>query len=267
MKIKLTLVVIFILSQSSAVASDYSELFINAEGMIEIGRNGAVTNFSLETDIEPPIDRAIVDKVSQWRFEPIVIDGRTVIAKSRLHLSLKLTQQGDEHSLHIVSRHFGGAGQPREVSMRQYPMHFPPEATYVNVGARVVLAIHINERGRVTDVHPYQTSLSAEVDEVAAKKLRRAYERTVVETVRRWRFDPVELVDGKPVAGTFLYTSEFLAASKTPRGESASDWRAYIPGPIIRVPWLDDESGTTEAAERDGESRPMTSRLRLTEGG
>ena len=63
-------------------------LELQAVGDVQIGADGHVLNYTLKNKLAPVIS-ALVDKnVRKWTFDPVLIDGKPVIAKTSVHSSL-----------------------------------------------------------------------------------------------------------------------------------------------------------------------------------
>ena len=245
---------------ANAGASEPTEYVLAATGSIEIGPDGSVNDYTVDNDLAAPIASAIDRHVRSWRFQPVRIDGRPVIAKSRMHLSLRAVPAGDNLELRVDEVSFGGAGEPSEATKREHPLRYPRRAREERLGARVLLAVRTDASGKVIEVHPYQTSLSQRMGEGAARRWRGVFERAVMDIVAQWTFDPGEVIDGTPMAGRFLMPVEFTIGTQRPHPDA---WRTYVPGPVDPAPWFDiePEQSARIAALGDGDTLSLESRF------
>jgi hypothetical protein len=243
-------------------AAEPNQYVLSATGSVEIGPDGAVHDYALDNELAPPIAAAIDRHVRGWRFEPVTVDGRPVIAKSRMRLGLSAVPVGEDLQLRVDHVSFGGAAEPSDEVKREHPLRYPRQALEARLGARVLLAVRTDEHGNVVEVHPYQTSLSRRMSDAEARRWRGVFEKAAAGTVAKWTFAPGQIVDGAPVAGTFIMPFEFTIGSR-PLDPDA--WRAYVPGPVSPAPWFSvapDQSARV-AALAEGESVSLDSRLVL----
>lgn len=226
-------------------AKEAEVLEMDAHGEVQIAPDGHVTDYRLNSKLAPAVADLIDRNVRKWRFEPILIDGKAVVAKTSVHLTLNAEQIAgkDDYRLRVAYVHFGDMKLKPSTHMA-HPK-YPREAVFARVGGKVVVAVRIDATGAVIDAQPYQTSLDARArNEAEAEHYRQLLEKATIEVVRQWSYDSGQIIDGKPVGSTALVPiSYFLSECKMPcRPPKTSPddhkWRALLPGPVHPVPWM-----------------------------
>lgn len=241
-----------------------SQYVITASGTLEIDPAGKVHAFELSTRLDPQIADAIQRRVDGWRFQPILVDGRPVIASTQVHLTLEARADDNQVGLWINDVIFGSLMQGTDDARRR-TIRYPVPALRAGLGARVMLAVRADAAGKVLEIHPYQTSLSRELSDRQASRYRQAFEKAATRAIREWEFESAESIDGVPAGGSFMVPIEFQLLS-SPVASLDGTWRAYVPGPISEPAWADVEQSTEQlAALAANESLPLNSRFRLVE--
>lgn len=236
-----------------------------AVGEVQIGADGHVLDYTLKNKLAPAVS-ALVDKnVRKWTFDPVLVAGKPVIAKTSVHLRLKaVPTQQDNYSLQITNVIFG---EPK-MAARNIPPKYPLAAVQAHLGAKVILWLKLDESGNVIDAQPYQTSLDGRATtEAEAERWRVLFEKSSIAAAKNWHYDLNETLNGKAVGTTvFAPTSYFI--DEPGKSQAAGEWKALLPGPVHTGPW-----NTTNqlAVTRDlstlqqGETQPLDSHFRLKE--
>lgn len=250
----------------TAAAKERPQVALAVNGDIEIGPDGLVRSYVIGSKVSDEVAKLVERHVRGWRFEPILVDGKPVVAKTAMHLELTGDPVGDadDYKVTIANLWFG---EPKMHGTMK-PPHYPRIAVAGHVEARVLLSLRLDDTGSVADVDVYQTSLGVRTrSEHEAQSWRREFERASVAAARDWHFDLSQTVNGKPMGGNVMVpVSYFLCQMPCRKDGNDGRWRAYIPGPVHPAPW----SGATIAAAgagaaslRDGEALPLDSRFRL----
>ena len=79
------------LAQTTAPVLD-----LEAEGEVQIAPDGKVSDYRLTSSLTPAVATVVDRSVRSWSFEPIVVDGKPVVAKTAMHLALKAEPVGDK---------------------------------------------------------------------------------------------------------------------------------------------------------------------------
>lgn len=238
------------------------ELQIGVVGDLEVGPDGAVRSYTITSDLAPPIVTLVERKVREWRFEPITVDGKPVIAQTRARLTLLAIPQGEDFQLRIEDVRFGEAAPSKQTKMPSYPR----EAIRDGIGARVLLSLRLDPDGRVLEVHPYQTSLNVRVrSDKATERARNLFERASVDAVKHWQFDMSETFDGVAHAQDVIVPVVFQVTTGM-RAPREDEWKHFFPGPITPAPWRQQDTQLARLdAIAEGEARSLTSRFRLVD--
>src|SRR6476661_5305198 len=64
-------------------------LEMTADGEVQIAVDGHVSDYRMKNKLSPELDALVEKNVRGWRFEPVVVDGTAVVAKTALHVRLK----------------------------------------------------------------------------------------------------------------------------------------------------------------------------------
>jgi hypothetical protein len=239
------------------------EFGLTASGDIQIGTEGQVLSYQLDPGLSESVQALVEKSVARWRFEPILVDGRPAVGRTRMNLEVDALPAPDGgYRLTVANVWFGS---PRSSGERT-PPGYPKQAVQAGLGARVMLIARIDATGRVVDVHPYQTSLSMIARSGAARRFRQLFEARSIAAVKRWTFSPGEMIGGVPLESTVKIPIVFSIA---PQGapHDPSVWRGYVPGPITPAPWVDENSLTSVDTDAlgDGEAAALDSRFRLVD--
>ncbi len=234
-------------------------------GRIAIDPEGRVTEQSLETPLPSAISEALQRRIAAWRFEPVRVDDRPVVATTRMDLSLRLVEADDQISLFVDSVHFGSPASHPNQQRGRGAVRYPSSMLKRRVGGRVVLAVRLDSNGSVAELHPYQTSLSVRTgSEREAERFRAALEQASLRAVAHWQFDMSERIDGTAHGTTVMVPIEFRIVDQGARSRSDS-WRTLVPGPVRVVPWQqqDERLAIDVSALGHGEAMAVNSRFRL----
>jgi hypothetical protein len=232
---------------------------LSAKGEVQIAQDGHVGDYRSKSKLPPSIAALVSKNVLAWRFDPVLVDGKAVVAKTAMQLNLRAELaegKTEEFVVRIVSVHFGTPTRTKGGRLPRYP----DAAVAARLGAKVVLAALLDETGRVIEVVPYQTSLAARAsNEKEAEQWRRKFERASIAAAKTWRYDLSETVGGKPIGSYVIIPVEYSISSQS----SPSRWSGYVPGPIQLVPWDIPADEKRIAQLGDGEALSIGSRFHL----
>jgi hypothetical protein len=251
---------------SPAYAQQKSPLLdMDANGEVQIAIDGHVSDYRLHSDLSPAVAALVDRNVRNWHFEPIMIDGKAVVAKTALHIRLSAEPVAGkaEYVVRVVDINFG---EPRRSRDGMKPPRYPVEAAQARLGAKVLLSVRLDSEGKVVDVQPYQTSLDARASsENVAESWRKAFERVSIAAARHWRYDVSEMIGGKQV-GTDALVPVIFSIGEPAKHEG--EWKAFVPGPVHPAPWMDAVGGAAHhdvSKLADGQALSMSSRFQLKE--
>jgi hypothetical protein len=252
-------------AQSCAMAqSGRAALEMEAAGEVQIAPDGHVSDYRLRSKLTPAIADLVDHAVRGWEFEPVLVDGKAVVAKTEMQLRLRAEPVGvqEEFKIRVVQVNLGGS---RHADRVQKP-NYPEEAQHRGIGAKVLLALRLDDNGDVVEAQAYQTSLDQRArSENQAEHFRRLFEQASLVAARHWHFDQSETVNGKAVGSSVMTP---IVYSLTGSGREAHDgqWNAYIAGPVHPVPWLNEKQVADNHGMdtlKDGDAMTLDSRFRL----
>jgi TonB family protein len=249
-----------LLFASTAALAQTPILELEAVGDLQIDPDGHVHEYHLANKLSAAVTTLVETNVRKWQFEPVLVNGVPVRAKTAMHLYLSAVSQDKGYVLQVDNIIFG---EPTFSKTNVLP-HFPDAAVKVGMGAKVLLSMRLDSNGQVADAQIYQTSLGAHVVEKEAGQWRALFEEATLAAARTWRFDLSETINGHRL-GTSVQVP--ITFNLTRKGSSTTGvWNAYIPGPVHSPTWLNEAQVTDTrdlASLKDGEARPMESHFRL----
>jgi hypothetical protein len=236
------------------------EYSLRATGDLEIGPDGSVRSWKMDSEkLGATIEGLVQRNVETWRFEPILKDGKPVIAKTRMSVGLLALPQGDGMLVKVEEVHFGAL----KASGTIRPPRYPAKALREALGARVLLMVRVAPDGQVTDVHPYQVSLSKQGRASVEEGWRAMFARASVDAVSKWKYEPGESIADVPVSQVIFVPIHFQIGEPGKRAEHL--WHGFYPGPVTPAPWADAGSmAQVDVATLDeGESAGVGSPFKL----
>lgn len=217
------------------------EASLLVQGTIDIDTQGQVTGYQLteQASLPPPL-LAIVDRrIREWRFEPVVVDGKAVGARSPMQVRLVTKRDGDRFLFRIAGASFGTTRGEGEVPSANGTLVGPRYSEYAytsNVGGTVYLVVRIGRDGSVEDAVAEQVNLRSLGSEREMARFREILADSAVTAARKWKF--VYPVRGEWADAPFVAVRiavEFLARDMP--SERAGKWLPYVPGPRQAVSW------------------------------
>jgi len=225
----------------AAAADTAPVLEMSADGEVQIATDGSVSDYRLRSQLAPAVADLVDRNVRGWTFEPVIIDGAAVVAKTAMHLGLKAepVDGKDGYRMRITEVRFG---EPQR-NAKTRPPHYPEDAVHAHLGAKVLLAIRLDANGQVLDAQAYQVNLDARTrSEAEAERWRRIFERASLAAAKDWHYDMSETVNGKPIGTNAIVPVVFTLHELGTPVPSADKWRAFIPGPVHPAPWMNEHS-------------------------
>lgn len=245
-------------SLAAPAPAQQPEFSMQVTGDIEVAPDGSVHGYTLDEGLPQKIKELVAANINRWKFEPILIDDRPVIARTRLRMALKAEPFDGEYRLLIENVWFG---EPTRTSLMN-PPRYPMEAARMGLGARVMLVLKLDAAGNVIAVHPEQTSFNTKVSDKTADVWRKRFENASIDAAREWKFDVAEIIDGAPVDDSSIRIPvDFMMGSG-----GLKQWHGYLPGPITPAPWAKTEQQVASAADQlgNGQVQALDSRFKLT---
>jgi TonB family protein len=150
----------------------------------------------------PMLDRAAVEAVRQWVFEPMIVNGKPRGAIFTISVPFALKDRTarpevltDTEPVRI------GAGGVTPAPLKKVDPVYPEVARRSRIAGEVILEVLVDVAGRVRDVKVVR---SVPALNLAAR-----------DALAKWTYEPV-LIDGKPVSVVFPVTVNFFLDKETP---------------------------------------------------
>lgn len=234
----------------SSAATDRSKLIAKAEmsmlvtGGIDMLPDGSVERYTIDHSekLSQAVKQLIGAQVSQWRFEPVLVDGKPVAAHTSMSLRIVAKPVDEQNfNVRIQSASFSGGkgGADERISVLKRTSLGPMVQALQSTGldaANLYLALKIGTDGKVLDLVVEQVNLPGlGTNDKEMTRLRKVLGEATVKVVRQWTFAvPQREPEGEPYwSGTLPVTFSMGASFENGYGE----WRAYIPGPCAPIPW------------------------------
>lgn len=227
-------------------------------GDVHIEQDGTVSGVVLRQEEKLPegVVKLVRDTALQWRFEPIVVDGRTVkaIAPMSLRVVARKVEGGSyEVSLRGVSFQKSETTDPHAVTaMEMAPPRYPELAYQSGATGDVYLLVKVGSDGKVEDAFAEQVNLTFLSREADQRRFREVLAKSAVSAAKRWTFRV-------PTAGEeatqpywsvrvpVSYAIQLAGGSQRP--ETYGRWRSYVAGPRERAPWRSESQEAGSAPD------------------
>lgn len=223
-----------VLPVAAAVGGDHpAPMQIN--GRLYIDERGDVTDFRPIEALPDRVEGAIQRSVRQWKFEPILREGRPVSAQTGLWLTVAAVPVAeDAYRLRIDKIRF----LDQRTLIDTSPPRYPKAAQRASVSASVLLAIRLDAAGHVVAAYALQTAVSGFGAAGKADGWRSEFAESATEAALRWRFSPSDDASGD---STMLMPIEYrIDGVAAPRLGVAA-------GSVSAIPWLSDDGRTYDA--------------------
>ncbi|MFT4198827.1 MAG: hypothetical protein QM601_13160 [Pseudoxanthomonas sp.] len=252
----LTAMLLLGLGWSAAACAD--ELRMAVTGEVGIDPQGNVFAVDIQTVVTPAVHDLLEKTVRQWKFEPVVQDGKAVYAKSLMHLDLLAKKVDSGYQLQVDGVRF--CASRRALAMQ--PSSYPREAARARVMADVLVAVRVDAGGQVVDAVATQVAFPQRgIGPSQAASWSKTFAKAAVEAARNWRYAPADVAAGDLADATLIVpvTYRVDAASASTEG-----WR-NLPNVISTpIPWLPAAAQSFDATGlRQGEALALQSNIAL----
>lgn len=245
-------------SGNMAAARKQLESSLQVSGTITIARDGSVQSHKLNpgAPLGGELTRFLDASIGKWRFEPVLVDGRQVIAEVPMHLRLIAKPAGDgKSSISIASTYFGSnaalaaTDQPRSQKMK--PPRFPQDAMYMGGQGTVYLIVQVVRDGTVANVDAEQVNLRVLGNTRELDLLRKSFTAAAVRAAKQWTFTaPTTGEDARDSAWLVRVPVDFVLAEQGKTPGERSGWDTYLPGPRnTSMPWAEDKLRTASGPD------------------
>ena len=231
-------------------------------GTIDIKPDGSVGGYAIDAKEKVPdyVLGNITRQVPGWKFEPVLVDGKPVPARTRM--SLRVIAKPAEDGNFLVSLGGVNFGEYSDDATDQVTRgrlrapEYPREAWSVGGKGTVYLLLKIDRQGKVADQVVEQVNLTAIGDPRQMKKLRKSLGDASLKAARSWTFHlPTtgEAADAESWSIRVPVNFQLADDGKARYGT----WQAYLPGPRQRASWVDDEDMSSPDALADDGVYPV----------
>lgn len=238
-------------------AQGESVITMRLDGEISVDPQGRVHDYAIRSEVTPGVQQFLDRMIPRWKFEPVLVDGKLVIARSPMRIVLAATPSDGNYTIRIDNVLFIPTSEEEyavekkirdaqdgyaitRVNLR--PPSYPSELLHAGVGGIVLLYVRVSADGRVEEAFAAQSSL-LDVKGRAAhlEPARVVLERSAMAAARHWRFridapDPRAL---SPQQRTVRIPVEY-AIDRPGNRELTGTWRHEFRGPNATAPWLQD---------------------------
>lgn len=222
---------------------EYSML---VKGEVETNAEGGVSAVTVDRPDEfpPGLVDYVKQRVSNWKFEPVIVSGKPVRARSSMSLLVVAKRLANHDiSIHVRNVSFGGEtpkeGEILSVS-RTTPPLYPKAVAAWGVSGTVYLVLKVGADGELQDAMVEKVNLRTLGKESAMESWRAALSDAALKAVREWTFVPP--TKGALAKDDFWFgRASVIFEMKDAKQDVYGKWRAYIPGPTHDIPWVHQE--------------------------
>lgn len=246
---------------AQASSRDDLESSTVVKGTIVLATDGKV--LTAIVDDEASYGKPIADMVRktalQWRFQPVMRDGRPVVAKASMHVRVVLRKTSDGvYSARVKGATFGDDDKNSTDTLhiaegnKNIQPRYPKAAVRGRVQGTVYLSLRVDHDGHVVEAIAEQVNLDNVGPNGVLRQYREILADAALKAARKWSY--VTPTTGK-LSRQDSWTAHvpvsfnLVEFGKAP---SQSVWRTYVPGPYTPPPWVDRPDMDAADALADG---------------
>lgn len=246
----------FAMASGTAEVRKQVEASMLLTGTIDIEPDGSVAGYDIvDADKVPDYVLANVAKqVPHWRFEPVLVDGRAVRARSPMNIRMLAMPAGDDMLVSIASASFGEydpEATDRVTSVSLRPPRYPLNVLQLGGQGDVYLLVKVGRDGNVLDVAAEQVNLRVIGNPRQMESMRESLANAAIRAARSWTFRPPSAGDGIDEPHWVVRVPvDFSVRDQRQPGYGA--WQGYVPGPRQRPDWITEDDGGNDALVAGG---------------
>ena len=145
----------------------------------------------------PLLDQAAIEAVKQWKYEPLIVDGKARSVIFTVTVNFILKDGGASKSLEKFAQ--GAVKAEGEIQppaqIKDVMPAYPEAARQAQVQGTVILSVRTDEAGHVADVMVLRSIP--------------LLDQAAIDAVRQWAYEP-KIIDGKAVPVVFTVTVRFV---------------------------------------------------------
>lgn len=208
-------------------AKEPTSIVVDVSWDISLDTSGNITKLATKDERVPKLHARLEKAIRSWHFSPGKVNGHPAATDSYLQTALEFTPVAEGYEMRLLGAATGGYYD------KMTAPHYPDDAAKEGRQGEVVLLVHYDGSGAVTDVAPYEHGPKADA------RLTRA----AIVSVKKWTF-AMEVVGGYPMAGVALVPLCFQLSGRTPppcnwknptTGESLSAGQAFALNPAAKL--------------------------------
>lgn len=227
-----------------------AEISMLVTGSILVSPDGSVQSYTVDQpDKLPSVVVDVLGKnVPTWKFEPVTVDGKPVLAKARMSVRIVGKRVDDSHdAISIAGAQFGENNHATDESIsyktREAPA-YPRMAVESRVPGTVYLLLRVDRQGQVADAAVEQVNLGAYGNDIQMERFRRVLADATLKAAVHWTFTIP--TTGKHADDKYWVVRVPVNFDLNPAGQSSprdayGHWQVYVPGPRQLVPWVDNK--------------------------
>jgi hypothetical protein len=252
-------------------------LTMRVDGSVTIDLQGHVAGYQIDTPVPDTLRGTLDHAVAGWRFQPVVLDGKPAVARTKMRITLAARKLDPDHyQVTVDNVVFPGSASSLGIpanssSAGMYaksllPPRYPAELAQVGASARILIAIRANADGQTVDVAAVQGSL---LDTRGTPRLMalamKEFQRAALIAARHWLVGFSRTID--PTDSDDL-TASVLVQFTMPNREidAPGQWLLESRTPLQDIPWEPKAEGNQRVGVSDiapGELIPTVSDYKL----
>lgn len=244
-----------------AVRSEQASMLVT--GLIAVNPDGSVYGYSLDQRNKLPTEVINLINVTLpgWKFAPVKVDGKPVLAKALMSLRVIAYQAKPEHYVATIGGAIFGDDTPQAKNSpdcaqnaclnyaTQVPPVYPVEALRNGVSGTAYVVVKVNRQGRVAQAAVWRVDLRTLADETQLDRWRRELGQSALQAARNFTFNIPNTGEVADQKQWFVYIPfNYVLGGKgwpTVGNPGYGQWDAYVPGPIQPIPWAEDDATRT----------------------
>lgn len=253
-------------------------------GTIGIQTDGSVSGYTLDKaeKLPPAALTALSRAIPDWKFEPVLRDGKAVEAKSYMSVRLVAKPIDGGYSIGVSGAHFGKSQTAKKkqdntdiayAKKHRGAPKYPVKAVARGVMGTVYLVVQVGRDGKVRHVAAEQVDLSVKGPSGMMKEGRQELAQSSMDWAKHLTFTvPTKGPEANQnhwevrIPVTYRINVPDFVPGRHKHKWDYGQWQAYIPGPKHYIPWLSNQvaaQGGADAIPADGGLYPMQQSLHL----
>lgn len=220
-------------------------------GTIMIAPDGSVRSHAIDHPEKVPVTirEFVGNAIAAWKFEPIMVDGKPVVAHTNMNMRLVIDPVAHgSYALRVGGVSFAGGDPSQDLQVdntanRRYAPQYPSDALRAFAGGTVYLLLKVGRQGQVLDAAAEQVNLTVWGSPEKMAKLRAKFANAALLAAQQWTYIPP--TTGPSVDRPYWYARVPVEFRLSWKGRTPSDedeyghWQPYVRGPQESVPWDD----------------------------